>query len=277
MGAAASLSSVEEAVAARVPLNEIEAHLLKKNAELASSVDGKFPNSATAMRAGRAAHEALLAMGYDLDHVLYANSTCPDEVNRKGPWWDSLMGRDGRGPGSKMTFNLGGLAGLVAVGKTGFKACASHASPEGVIFVVVGPHAGVSDDVGKVLRANQVRSTGCCGAAVGALMSKDQDIVDDPDDAQMVAVKKAVKCIVATDHVSCVEGLYHNIWAKVCALVPGNLNNQVPVVVLGGIQINTDVGLPDFFATRNFALFDVNATEPVDKLDVFNDKLNTLL
>lgn len=276
MGAAASLSSVEEAVAARVPLDEIEAHLLKTNATLASSVDGKFPKAATAMRAGRAAHEALLAMGYDLDQVLYANSTCPDEVNRKGPWWDSLMGRDGRGPGSKMTFNLGGLAGLVAVGKTGFKACASHCSPGGVIFVVVGPHAGVSDDVGYVLRAHQKHLSSCCGAVCGAIKCKNAELVEDPDDAQMDAVKKVVRCIKAEDHVSFVEGIYQDIWAKICALVPGNLNGQVPVVVLGGIQVNTDVGLPDFFATRHFALFDVNSQEPVDKTDVFFDKLNML-
>lgn len=237
----------------------------------------------TAMTAGLASREALNRLGFDTSHVLYANALCPDEVNRKGPWWDLLLGAQ-----SKMTFNLGGLGGLPAVGKTGFEACASHASDtadKAAIFVVCGSHVGVDCNgcVGAVVRERQAkRSSPCCGAACAALQwaRSCEPFLADANDPQMDAVKRVVLdrlCEVKGNQVNLAECMATACFEKVCELIPGHLNHTVPVVVLGGIQLNTEPGVPDYFAPRYFVIFPRQATTYRDSFQLFDRTLSALM
>lgn len=246
--------------------------------------EGSLGGPRLASLCGQAAHEAMAAMGFDLEHVLYANCTCPDEVNRKGPWWDSLMGRESSG---QMTFNLGGLAGLPAVGKTGLKACASHVSTDSkrkCIFVFCGSHVGVDGlgQVGKVKRAHQCSPSSSCGAAVAAhkWATSNQLYEADPDDAQMDECKLCVKAEierVGDNQALLAQVVYEHAFNRLCALIPANLNQNCPVVLLGGIQLNTDDGRPDYFAPRHFILFDAGQEKYVDKSDLFVHELTALI
>lgn len=51
-------------------------------------------------------------------------------------------------------FNLGGLAGVPFVGKTGFGAFSHHVPVDGNILIVFGPHVGISPEgeLGKTKR-----------------------------------------------------------------------------------------------------------------------------
>ncbi|KAJ8598391.1 hypothetical protein CTAYLR_003002 [Chrysophaeum taylorii] len=225
------------------------------------TIKRRFGACASAGAAGRAVDEALSALGFDLEKVLVANSTCPDELNR----WEWASG-----------FNLGGLGGIPAVGKTGFKACASHASSDenAVIFVFCASHVGVDgNDLGTVLRPKQSKRTTCCGAAIGSLKC---DILND-DDAQMNEVKLSIdRARVGDDQALLAEGVYEYSYRKLAHNIR-YLSEVAPVVVLGGIQINTNVGLPDFFAPRAFVLIDKGSDAALpfqDKLEVYLDKLN---
>ena len=72
--------------------------------------------------------------------------------------------------GVEGVFNLGGLGGLPFVGISGMGAFTSHAPVDGKIFIVFGPHVGISNDgvVGKIERVGKKSVSGSCGAGIGA-------------------------------------------------------------------------------------------------------------
>jgi hypothetical protein len=91
-------------------------------------------------------------MGFTNENTLFADSSCPDEINHDDPLEDitSLFAnRWGE------VFPLSGLAGLPFVGKTGWGAFCSHVpSPDGNIVVLFAPHVGIDSNgnVGKIHR-----------------------------------------------------------------------------------------------------------------------------
>ena len=107
-------------------------------------------------------------MGFTAENTLYADCSCPDEINHDDPEEDitSLMHtRWGE------CFPLGGLAGLPFTGKTGWGAFSSHCPTDGNIVVMFAPHVGVdcNGNIGKVTREGQSFASSACGAAIGAL------------------------------------------------------------------------------------------------------------
>ena len=50
-------------------------------------------------------------------------------------------------------------------------AFASHVPDDGAVSIYYGPHIGISKDgtIGEIYRYGQAKSSGCCGAAKGAL------------------------------------------------------------------------------------------------------------
>jgi len=88
----------------------------------------------------------LTAEGFTDDNTLYADCSCPDEINHDDPEEDitSLMTkRWGE------IFPLAGLAGFPFTGKTGWGAFSAHVPKDGHILVLYAPHVGV-DSNGKV-------------------------------------------------------------------------------------------------------------------------------
>lgn len=88
----------------------------------------------------------LTEIGFTDDNTLFADSTCPDEINHNDPDTDVtslFQKRWGE------LFPLGGLAGLPFTGKTGWHAFSSHCPDDGHILILFAPHVGL-DYTGKV-------------------------------------------------------------------------------------------------------------------------------
>jgi len=84
-------------------------------------------------------------------NTLFADSSCPDEINHDDPSEDiTALFQQRWGE----VFPLAGLAGFPSTGKTGWAAFSSHVPKDGNIVVLFAPHVGIDakGQVGKVLR-----------------------------------------------------------------------------------------------------------------------------
>ena len=124
---------------------------------------GALTNSAIALRVAA----SLRDRGYTRTNTLFGSSLCSDEINDTA---ESLVGDLQNKLGVEGVFNLGGLGGLPFVGISGMGAFTSHAPVDGKIFIVFGPHVGISNDgvVGKIERVGKKSVSGSCGAGIGA-------------------------------------------------------------------------------------------------------------
>ena len=115
-----------------------------------------------------AVYNKLSKEGFTDDNTLYADCSCPDEINHDDPDEDitSLMTRRWG-----EIFPLAGLAGFPFTGKTGWSAFSAHVPTDGHIMVLYAPHVGVDCDgkVGSINREGQNCASAACGAAIGAL------------------------------------------------------------------------------------------------------------
>lgn len=132
-------------------------------ASLRRSFPGALANSAVALRVAA----ALRGRGYAPSNTLFGSSLCSDEINDTA---ESLVGDLQNKLGVEGVFNLGGLGGLPFVGISGMGAFTSHCPVDGKIFIVFGPHVGISNDgvVGKIERVGKDSVSGSCGAGLGA-------------------------------------------------------------------------------------------------------------
>ena len=119
-------------------------------------------------KAARKFFKPLEKRGFNSENTLYADCSCPDEINHDNDLEDlpSLMHKKWGA-----IFPLSGLAGIPFSGKTGWGAFSSHCPKDGNICLLFAPHVGVHRDgtVGKVLRDGQTSASSACGAAIGAL------------------------------------------------------------------------------------------------------------
>jgi hypothetical protein len=127
-----------------------------------------FKGALTGKQTEEMVFQKLKTLGFTAENTLFADCSCPDEINHDDPEEDitSLMHRRW----GEM-FPLGGLAGFPFTGKTGWGAFSSHCPADGNIVVLFAPHVGVDCDgnVGKVTRDGQSCASSACGAAIGAL------------------------------------------------------------------------------------------------------------
>jgi len=149
-----------------IDLNQPTSSSEEFKASLQKYFPGAMQNSQLTLRV----LAAVRARGYLKNNVLFGSSLCSDEINY-GPQslfasLSKVMVDDQNGG----VFNLGGLGGLPHVGLSGFGAFVSHCPVEGKLFILFGPHVGISQEgkVGKVERMGQTKVTSSCGAAVGA-------------------------------------------------------------------------------------------------------------
>jgi hypothetical protein len=197
-------------------------------------------------------NEKLNENGFTPDNTLFGNSTCPDEINRFVTNFRAYWGEN---------FPLGGLAGIPFTGKTGFSAYSHHMPDDGNLFVLYASHVGINKtgEIGQILRRNMSHETTCCGSAIGAYNSLINGIVLNPaNDYQQEYVIEAVRArlneiknnenhLVKLSHV-----LYEAIHGEIKVLIPNSFSHNI--ALLGGIQINTPIGEPDYFLVRNFEI-----------------------
>ena len=133
---------------------------------------------------------ALARVGFRPSNVLPVLAVCRDELMGDV---DSAVAHTWGRP-----FQIGALAGLVFVGRTGMGAALGHVPGEDgrhrfVIFCL--PHIGIDEagDIGHVQRRGMYRESSACGALVAfrsQLASGGRDFVLDPDDIEQSLLRR---------------------------------------------------------------------------------------
>lgn len=199
----------------------------------------------------------------DISKVLMATSVCSDDINVPSTTFFNVL----FGP-----FIMGGLGGLPFAGRTGMTAFAHHIPDEGSAFIFYGPHIGITldGDLGKMYRPRQEETGNSCGALMLAL-DRFQDgayrpVINDDDYQQMKLEESLLPHrgrILESDNQAkeITEATYEIIDRKIHDhLKACKAEFHVDkVTLLGGIIINTDYGLDDYFDARNFEVIDMKS------------------
>ena len=104
------------------------------------SLDTYFPGAMKGKIAEVHVASELMKTGFNDENTLFADSSCPDEINHDDPSEDItslFQQRWGE------IFPLAGLAGFPFTGKTGWGAFSSHVPKDGNIVVLFALHVGV--------------------------------------------------------------------------------------------------------------------------------------
>ncbi len=197
----------------------------------------------------------------DISKVLMATSVCSDDINVPSTTFFNVL----FGP-----FVMGGLGGLPFAGQTGMTAFAHHIPDAGSAFIFYGPHIGVTleGDLGKMYRPRQEETGNSCGALMLAL-DRFQDssyapVISDDDYQQMKLEESLLPYqakILSSDNQAkaITEATYEIINKKIYDHLKTCKDefHVDRVTLLGGIIINTDYGLDDYFDARNFEVIDI--------------------
>ncbi|HZL11089.1 MAG TPA: hypothetical protein VFC65_13940 [Prolixibacteraceae bacterium] len=197
--------------------------------------------------------------GIDMNRIIVATSFCFDELNHH-PAKMNL-------PSPQGIFNMGGLAGYPFVGEIGLTAFSDHIPDGGAALFIFGSHIGISRTgvVGKVKRVGQHRHTNTCGALMMVqdhVLSTSIHQIDPADYSEfqpeflalrllskVEEIKNSEVPILKTTHL-----VYDEIEKEMLKLIQNHptLLSKFPVYILGGIIINTDETLPNYFSTKVF-------------------------
>ncbi|MDP2115344.1 MAG: hypothetical protein Q8K69_14940 [Bacteroidota bacterium] len=195
----------------------------------------------------------------EMDRIILSTSFCFDELNHH----QSKM----KLPSEQGTFIMGGLAGYPFVGEIGLSAFADHIPDGGAALFIFGSHVGISrtGEVGKVKRVGQHRHSNTCGALMKVqehVLSSSIHEIDPADYSQfqteflalrLLPMAKEIRNskvpILKTTHL-----VYDEIENEILKLIINNkvLQADFPVYILGGIVINTDEILPNYFSQKVF-------------------------
>ncbi|MEO1655799.1 MAG: hypothetical protein AAFU64_19815, partial [Bacteroidota bacterium] len=200
--------------------------------------------------------------GLDISKMLMATSVCSDDINVPSTTFFNVL----FGP-----FVMGGLGGLPFVGETGMTAFAHHIPDEGSAFIFYGPHIGVTLDgeLGRMYRPRMEKPGNSCGALMLALDRFTKDASYNPnvrdDDYQQMTLEKSL--IGKRDEIVGDENPAKKITEETYAVIDQKIHEYIEtckgefhtdkIVLLGGIIINTDYGLDDYFDARNFEVINL--------------------
>jgi len=200
----------------------------------------------------------LLQNGHSIDvsKILLATSLCSDDMNIPSTNFFRVV----LGP-----FFLGGLGGLPFAGITGMTAFAHHIPDNGSAFIFYGPHIGITLDgtLGRMYRPRQEESGFCCGALMLALerfkdekfkpLLKEEDYQQTMLERQLFAYREEIladkipeRCITEKAFIRIDEMVHHYLTQTKKEF---KVNK---ITLLGGIIVNTDYGIDDYFEVRNF-------------------------
>ncbi len=199
-----------------------------------------------------------LQNGHDIDvsKILMATSLCSDDINIPSTSFFSVVW----GP-----FFLGGLGGLPYAGLTGMTAFAHHIPDNGTAFIFYGPHIGVTleNEVGRMYRPGQEKGGACCGALMLAL-ERFQDDLYVPKLSQKDYQQSYLESLLypRREEILADTSPQRKITECTFELIDKMLHEYLREVkdefkvdkigLLGGIVINTDFGIDDYFSVRNF-------------------------
>eukprot|EP00898_Chlorokybus_atmophyticus_P008018 jgi/Chlat1/8217/Chrsp76S00614 len=230
----------------------------KKQQPLASLPSATLLSIATYFAGARELHQVrdiaydiLAKEGFTPENTLLGNSTCPDEINSINQWNHLMLHEN---------FSLGGLTGLPFVGRTGFGAFSHHACDDGRLLVLYSPHVGIDRDgrVGKLLRHGQSGVSAACGSAIAAYGScvagkgfegegdYQQKVVYETVKSSLPRLKEVDSPMAELPYV-----VYEKIRQELLDIIRAS-DFSGPIALLGGIQINTSEGMPDYFLVKDF-------------------------
>lgn len=200
----------------------------------------------------------LLQNGHDIDvsKLLLATSLCSDDMNIPSTSFFHVV----LGP-----FFLGGLGGLPFAGITGMTAFAHHVPDNGSAFIFYGPHIGITleGELGRMYRPRQEALGNCCGALMLTLdrfrdpdfkpTLKEEDYQQSMLERELFSYREEIlasanpeKCITEKAFKK-IDEMIHRYLSQTKAEFKVNR-----VALLGGVIINTDYGVDDYFEVRNF-------------------------
>tara|TARA_R110002124_G_scaffold80533_9_gene213141 strand:- start:8151 stop:8846 length:696 start_codon:yes stop_codon:yes gene_type:complete len=188
---------------------------------------------------------------------IWGTSLCSDEVSNMF----GELNKNFAGPGP---FVLGGISGIPFAGKTGLNAFLSHVPKGGAAVILYGPHIGLSKDgkLGTVKRENLNQSTPCCGSLVAGLdMITKNEIPSPLDPLDYQQSRVCQNLYVHRDEILNAEFplkeatvfTYERINNKLHSLIEASKNSFSDIVIytVGGIVLNTDWDIEDYFQVRN--------------------------
>lgn len=200
--------------------------------------------------------------GINASRTLMATSLCSDDINVPSTTFFNVL----FGP-----FIMGGLGGIPFAGLTGMTAFAHHIPDGGTAFIFYGPHIGITQEgeLGKMYRPRMDKKGNSCGALMLALDRFKSDDTYQPsdniDDNQQMTLEKLLYpnksdiLNASNSAVAITEATYKIIDEKIHSYLKQTKNefNVENVVLLGGIIINTDPGVDDYFDVRNYEVLNV--------------------
>ncbi|NET31733.1 MAG: hypothetical protein F6K19_06990 [Cyanothece sp. SIO1E1] len=197
----------------------------------------------------------------NVSKVLMATSVCSDDINVPSTTFFNVL----FGP-----FIMGGLGGLPFSGVTGMTAFAHHIPDEGSAFIFYGPHIGITLDgeLGKMYRPRQEETGNSCGALMLAL-SRFHDKTYVPvlaeDDYQQMKLEESL--LPYRDEILESKNPQKSITDKTFEIIDKKVHQYLKsckdefhvdkIALLGGVIINTDYGLDDYFDARTFEVVDI--------------------
>lgn len=197
----------------------------------------------------------------DISKILMATSVCSDDINVPSTTFFNVL----FGP-----FIMGGLGGLPFAGQTGMTAFAHHIPDEGSAFIFYGPHIGITleGELGKMYRPRQENTGNSCGALMLALDRLKNDgyapTINEDDYQQMKLEEKLLpfreEIMNSENQAKKVTEVTYDIIDEMVHKHLKSCKNEFhinKVTLLGGIIINTDYGLDDYFDARNFEVIDL--------------------
>jgi len=242
----------------------------------------EYPGLVTNHQLGRSLDVILSKHGFEKETTLLGTSLCCDEVCRDME--DELRAIYGQ------NFSFGGIAGFPFGGCTAFGALCHHIPTDGQLIIVYGSHVGIDFDgvFGKINRRGHHGSGTCCTSAYVSLayvksVAEGNTIhspdPSDPIDAQQVFVDSAMMAHTdrllnaANPDVELPHAVY-DCQSQLLKRIMEKCQKDIPVgtkiALLGGVQVNTPEGLPEYFLPKRFSLCN-------DKGEVVEDLLESLI
>ncbi|MFP8487957.1 hypothetical protein ACKGJO_02570 [Gracilimonas sp. Q87] len=191
---------------------------------------------------------------------IWGTSICSDEINNTF----LTLGKHFKAPGP---FFFGGISGLPFTGKTGFAAFASHIPDNGAAMILYGPHIGISKDgtIGKVLREGQENPSSSCGSLIAGLNAiKNGSVLNVAhNDYQQGQVNK----VLTENHetirnaenevIETTEVAFEQIKRELTDIISAGIETLAakPLLLVGGVIINTDWNQQDQFDLRDISWF----------------------
>jgi len=206
-------------------------------------------------------NDVLVQQGFK-ENSLLACSFCCDEINCSLE--NAIADLDLFGGSS---FSLGGLAGFPFAGITGFCAFAHHIPESGNALIVIGPHVGVSSEgiIGKLNRRHHNTLSCSCGALCAARGAERRPA--ELLDTQQYFIHKTVRSLMpdarALESISDMCFLRKILQKQVTMLLNiiensiklnDPLQPKTKIAIVGGIHINTEDHVSDFFLPLFFEI-----------------------